>query len=240
MILLTFEETVVGFHTVTAPPVTAFLANPFSEIASRISRLDCFQISKPQKGYFTIRMGSVVEESLNINDSRYIDYATKYRTDFLDIYLCAKCHFFVNGMAGFASVPRLFHRPVAHVNFIPIQKYGPTDSNELIIPKKLWHIKDRRFITFREIFDTGIGRIVETEKYINAGIEPIENTPEEISAIVKEMEERIRGEWETTDDDDELQRRFNSLYNANRTAHEPNGRIRIGTMFLRQNIELLE
>ena len=194
-----------------------------------------------QKGYFGIRMGSVVEESLNIKDSRYIDYATKYRTDFLDIYLCAKCHFFVNGMAGLDGVPRGFRKPLVLVNYIPLIMYHGNSSVTIIIPKKLWHVKDRRFMSFRESFESGIGRILHTEQYKQAGIEPIENTPDEITAVVNEMEERLRGVRQTTDEGEELQRRFKSLFQTYKTDEQlKHSRIYIGTEFLRQNVELLE
>jgi len=194
-----------------------------------------------QKGYFTIRMGSVVEEPLKITDSRYIDYATKYRTDFLDIYLCEKCHFFVNGMAGLDGVPRvLFRKPIVQVNYIPILLYQGSSSKTIFIPKKLWHVKDRRFMTFRESFEAGIGRIFHTEQYKQAGIEPIENTPDEITAVVNEMEERLRGVWQTTDEVEELQQRFNTLFQTYKKDEELNSQMHIGAEFLRQNVELLE
>jgi len=195
-----------------------------------------------QTGYFGIRMGSLVEEPLNIKDRKYIDYATKYRTDFLDIYLCAKCHFFVNGMAGLDSVPRvLFRKPIVLVNYIPLQFYHGNSSETIVIPKKLWHVKNRRFMTFRESFKLGIGRILKTEQYKHAGIELIENTPDEITAVVNEMEERLRGVWQTTDEGEELQRRFKTLFQTYKTDEElKHSTIYIGTEFLRQNMELLE
>ena len=37
-------------------------------------------------GYYVFRMGEVVESKLKINDSKFIDYSSHYRTDFLDIF----------------------------------------------------------------------------------------------------------------------------------------------------------
>lgn len=52
-----------------------------------------------------------------------------------------------------------------------------------------------------------------------------------------EMDERLNGAWRTTDQDEELQKRFWSLF----PTSELNGVFlsRIGTEFLRQNRELL-
>lgn len=190
-----------------------------------------------KRGYFGLRMGAVVKESLNISNPKIIDYAVNYRTDFMDIYLCAKCQFFLNSGTGMESIPIIFRRPVVRVNTIPIE-YLPTWGKDLFIPKKLWLVKEHRCMTFREIFESGVGRFVFTEQYIQSYIEIIDNTPEEIKAVVIEMDERLKGTWQTTEKDEELQKRFWALFKK----CELHGVIkaRIGTDFLRQNKDLLE
>ena len=50
-----------------------------------------------QRGYFVIRMGSIVKGHLNYSDKRYIDYSNSiYQSDFLDIFLSSKCKFFIS------------------------------------------------------------------------------------------------------------------------------------------------
>ena len=58
-----------------------------------------------------------------------------------------------------------------------------------------------------------------------------------MTSLVMEMEARLKGTWQTTEDDEDLQRRFWSLFEDN----EYHGEIcsRIGAEFLRQNRELL-
>lgn len=189
--------------------------------------------------YFTIRMGAIVKEALTTSNSMIIDYATKSKTDFLDIYLCAKCRFFIGSTGGINAVPVIFRRPVAYVNFIPLGRNHLLicPSGSLVIPKKLWLREEHRFLTFREILDSGIERFKESEKYKKLGIEVIENTSEEIKALAVEMDERLNGKWQTTKEDEELQQRFWSLF-------KPSGMNqvllpRIGAEFLRQNQELL-
>ena len=192
-----------------------------------------------RRGYFAIRMGAIVKEVLNTTNPRIIDYATNSRTYFLDIYLSAKCLFFLCSTGGINAVPRIFRRPVVYVNFIPL---GPEHlltcaPGSLFIPKKLWLRDERRFLTFREILDSGAGRFLRNELYEQLGVEVMENTPEEVTALAVEMDERLKGTWQTTEEDEELQRRFWSLFKPN----ELNGVFlsRIGAEFLRQNRELL-
>jgi putative glycosyltransferase (TIGR04372 family) len=62
-----------------------------------------------------------------------------------------------------------------------------------------------------EIIESGCGRFLRTELYEQMGIKLIENTPEEIRALAIEMEERLNGTWQTTNEDEELHHRFRSF-----------------------------
>jgi putative glycosyltransferase (TIGR04372 family) len=190
------------------------------------------------RGYFAIRTGALVEESLETNAPMIIDYAANHRTDFLDIYLGAKCRFFICDTAGFWAVPAVFGRPIAWVNSIPLELVHTWNPSHITIPKKLWLVNDRRFMTFREIVDSGAGMFMVTQKYSEAGLEAVENTPEEISALAIEMDERLKGTWQATEEDEELQQRFWSILEPSVSGRVI--RSRIGAEFLRQNRDLLD
>ena len=92
-------------------------------------------------------------------------------------------------------------------------------------------------MTFREILESGAGRFLHREQYEGLGVEPVENTPEEITALAVEMDKRLNGTWQTTQEDQELQQRFWSLFNPSHLCY--GSASRIGAEFLRQNQELL-
>jgi putative glycosyltransferase (TIGR04372 family) len=191
------------------------------------------------RGYYAIRMGSTVKKSLASHNPKIIDYATNgQRTDFMDIYLGAKCHFFISCQTGIDAIPTIFRRPILYVNTAPLELALSWDKNNLIIPKMYWLDKEQRFMSFREILESGAGRFLETHQYIDMGITLIENTPEEILEVTIEMEERLKGTWVTTEEDEDLQRRFWSLY----PPSEYHGKIysRIGAAFIRKYQSLLE
>lgn len=191
-----------------------------------------------RRGYAAIRMGAVVQEPLITTNTKIIDYATKAKTDFLDIYLSAKCLFFLGCTAGIASVAKIFRRPIVLANLLPINLI-PTGSKECVfIYKKLFLRKEHRFMTFREIRKSGAGGFLRTEQYDQIGVDVVENTSDEIMAVAVEMEERLKGKWLITEDDEELQRHFRSLF----TPDELRGTdySRIGRDFLRQNKNLLK
>lgn len=191
------------------------------------------------RGYFVLRMGKVVTGQLGEIGSRIIDYANSpLKDDFLDVYLCAKCSFFVGDSSGLVGVPMIFRRPSVWFNVVPLEFIPSWGLSPLFIPKKLFSRKMERFLKFREILESDIGRFSKTDQYDREGIEVIENTSEEILSVVIEMDERLKGTWKGAPEDDELQRSFWSLFKTS----ELHGviRARIGAHFLRNNKELLE
>ena len=56
-----------------------------------------------RRGYFTIRMEHVVQKALMVDNPKIIDYATKYRTELMDLYLCSKCQCKWHVWIGFSS-----------------------------------------------------------------------------------------------------------------------------------------
>ncbi len=192
-----------------------------------------------RRGYYAIRMGSVVKEALHTSNPKIIDYATNgHRTEFMDVFLGARCRFFISNATGAEAVSVIFRRPLMRVNFVPLEYAFTWFPDHIFIPKKHWLRDERRFMTFREILESGAGRFLFREQYERAGIELIENTPEEIADVVIEMDDRLKGVWQTTEEDEEMQRRFWSLFKPS----ELHGQLvsRIGAKFLRQHDDWLE
>lgn len=193
-----------------------------------------------RRGYFAVRMGSVVEEPLPFTSEKIIDYASHGRDDFLDIYLSAKCHFFLGCTSGLYAVPMIFRRPRVMTNYIPYEYAADWGPDCLVLPKRLWLREEARTLTFREALDTGVWLFRDSAQYETFGIDLIENTSEQITAAAIEMEERLKGTWQTesTSDDEALQQQFLTLFKSvelNRSLSS-----RIGADFLRENRDLLD
>ena len=199
-----------------------------------------------RRGYAALRVGACVERPLETSNPRIIDYSTIARSDLLDVFLCASCRFFIGDASGLASVPLTFRRPVALVNYSQLAGAWTWDPSHLFIPKKLWSRAERRLLTFPEILQSGIGAFSRNELFEQAGVEFIDNTPEEITALAVEMDERLRGAWEASEEDEELQRRFWALFRHGMEQHRVEKaqhgiiRSRMGAEFLRQNRALLD
>lgn len=189
------------------------------------------------RGYYALRMGAVVKETVVSDSPRVIDYASKGRSDFMDIYLLANCRFFLCSSSGLMGVANTFRVPLAYVGEVPLE-YEPRGKRDLFIPKKLWLRNEKRFLTFREIVESGAGRFLRGDEFEALGLEVVENNKEEIIALAMEMDDRLEGKWNTTDEDADLQQRYWALFDEKTLCY--NSPSRIGAAFLRQHRNLLD
>lgn len=191
-----------------------------------------------ERGYPCLRMGVAVERPLQTQHPGIINYANISRSDFMDIYLGAHCHFYVGDTSGLAEVPKIFRRPVVWVNFFALE-YAPTwGSQDLFIPSKIRQRDEGRLLTFREILARGVGRFRHCTEFEAEGLEVVPNTAEEIHAVVQEMAARLAGTWQPASGDEDLQQRFWSLFQSS----DINGVFlcRVGAAYLREYQELLD
>lgn len=200
-----------------------------------------------ERGLFVIRMGVKVHATLNSGRPKVIDYATNgMRSDFMDIYLGAKCTFCISVGTGFDSVPLIFRKPVAYVNMVPAGYLFTFCDKFLGIFKKHFDLKSNRMLSLREIFTRNVGFCLNTSDYESNGVYLIENTPEEIRDVAIEMAERLLGDWKVQAGDDTLQERFWDIFPTNAVdayrGKPLHGEIRgrFGTAFLRSNPEWLK
>ncbi|MBF0558799.1 MAG: TIGR04372 family glycosyltransferase [Nitrospirae bacterium] len=198
------------------------------------------------RGYFVIRTGAKVNEAMKTNHPRVIDYAFNgMRSDFMDIYLGAKCEFCISTGTGWDDVPEMCRRPIVFVNYLPVG-YFLTHRKEFIYLTKHHIGKEGRELTLEEIFSRGVGFSLSTSDYESKGVQLMENTPEEIRDVVIEMVERLNGAWQPHDDDEDLQRLFWEIFPAD-AINVQNGRplhgevrARFGAAFLRNNRDWLK
>ena len=192
-----------------------------------------------RRGFAAIRMGAVVAEPLKTTNPFVIDYASRHRTEFLDIYLVAKCAFFIASNSGIADVAATFRKPQLRTNvtqfFGDVLLAGPKD---VFIPKRLWLEKESRWMTLAELAASPAWEIRRADQLEAIGVKMVENTPEEILEAAIELEERLRGVWREEPRDVELQTRFWEIL---REAGKFSGVAvsRIGAGYLRRHPELL-
>lgn len=192
-----------------------------------------------KQGFYCLRMGHMVKDPLESDDSWIIEYATHHRTPFMDIYLASTCEFYISCMTGPDIMPLIMHKPLLLVN-VPQYRSALflSNSHVLIAFKKAYCYSLGRYLSFAEMMQRGLGNIVHTQEMIDSGIFLEENTREELLAIVEEMTARCAGTWIETDEELQAQRLFKEIV----VRYSPTARIvraKISMAFLRMNPSFL-
>ena len=198
-----------------------------------------------ERGFYVIRMGSKVNKALIVDHPKVIDYAWNgMRSDFMDIYLSARCNFAISTGTGICELTRIFRRPLVYVNIVPTMGIQISRKEFFILYKKHVRIKDGKELTQIEIFESGVGDAYTSEDFESKGVKLIDNTPEEIRDVSIEMAECIKGSWKPIEIDENLQKRFRANLSKWATPKYPayygEFRAQYSTHFLRNNTWWIE
>ena len=197
-----------------------------------------------RREYYVFRMGINVLKPLKSSNPKVIDYANSdMRSDFMDIYLGAKCNFFISPGSGMDGVSVIFSRPIAYIGHLPFGNFACKDHNNkktLVLTKHHINKKNQQELTISEIFSANVAFAYTSDEYKLNDVELKENSPEEIRDLVIEMDERLSGRWKDTNEDLLLQKRFWSIFEHRikrlNLKHIKNKiKIRFGAKFLREN-----
>ena len=188
------------------------------------------------KEYKVLRMGKDLSAGVRPGDHlNVIDYANHLRSDFLDVYLMKYCKFDFVGNTGIVWLRWIWNLPNVHGDSYLIRRNQI--KNDLFILQRVLLLKEGRFATFMEMLQMDHYSVEKRMEGLGVGL--VKNTVEEIKAVCDEMNARIDGTWVTTEEDEELQRRYQELIVKYSNKPEWNGGGRIGAQFLRDNQDLL-
>lgn len=202
------------------------------------------------QGLQTVRMGRDVEEKADF--SSCIDYANQYYNELLDIILPKLSKFFVSDANGINLLAYASDIPVALKNLIPLNCDGwgsiPQSDRDLFICKKYFLKAQNRYMSIREMLELEArgkdGAYYHAEFYLENGIEVVDNTPEDIYDLVKEMNERLDGTWVETEESIRMQEQVQKLLSDDiiNTGKEYHACIhcKMSINFLKHNPFLLE
>ena len=157
----------------------------------------------------------------------------------------------VASATGAIFMAGLFGKPVIMVNTVPVS-FGMSGTlytdKDLYIPKKYYDINRDRYLTLREMLKADMQCSIYGKRYAEKGIKFIDNTPEEIAAVVQEMIRKIDGTWQDDIDDQKNHERYLEIYQEMKRESRSNPDVwtgepvpyRIATTYLRDNLYLLE
>lgn len=187
------------------------------------------------RGGWVIRMGDPTMKPLPKCD-RLIDYAhSEFKSDWMDIFLCASCKFLIGTSSGVSWIPPIFGVPCALTNWIPLG-LPPSFPKNIFIPKLYFSESEKRYLTFCEIFSSPIIYSEFRKYYDSRGLIVVDNTEEEINDVVVEMLNYRAGKINYSDEDRLLQEQFYSIA----TTYGSYIGSRIGQSFLKKYAALFK
>lgn len=189
------------------------------------------------KGGWCIRMGDASMSKLPAM-KHLIDYAhSDLKHDWMDVFLCASCRFFLGSNSGLSWVSTVFGVPSALTNLVPVSVM-PFGKMDIGIPKLHWSRDENRYLSFAEIFSSPIANYRFTGEYENAGIQVMENTEEDIRDLANEMLQLLDGTGFYTPEDESLQKRYKEFFKPGHYSHGTCARV--GRDFIRKYSYLID
>ena len=139
-----------------------------------------------KKGYYIFRIGKYSNIKLKAKGNKIIDYVnSKYRSDFMDIYLIKNCKFMISTNTGIDFVAYQFKKKIGYLNLC----FGYMNflRDNVYLPSNFIFKKKRKKLSLKEIFKLNITTNLDKNSFDEKHIKPIHNTTEEIKDFFLEM-----------------------------------------------------
>jgi putative glycosyltransferase (TIGR04372 family) len=185
-------------------------------------------------GGVVLRMGSVTNKKVNFTHENLIDYSNKYRNDFMDVYLSAKCKFVLGTTGGISDLPVIFDVPRVATNFVPFS-HVPWGKQSIYIPKKVKKKSSGEYESFAFMLKN-YDREMNGNSIQEADYEYEDNTEGEILELVVEMMQKLDGTFEVSDIECDLMEQYYDLFTEDKWSHGVKNPI--GMKFLIRNHKL--
>lgn len=192
-----------------------------------------------EAGGWCVRMGHPNAPPLDSRFSklsRTIDYTKSGQTsDVLDIFLAAKCRFFLGGSSGISLLSTIFNIPVLHANLIPFC-HPPLKTSDLLLPKLYYKKSLGRLMKFSEITSSPCAQFLYKSDFEREGIELIDNTEEDIRKAVNEMLAKLKGQSICSEVQIKLKQKFRQCFQSTNFCYGFNSEVAVSFLVKHQGL----
>ena len=136
-----------------------------------------------KNGFYVFRIGKGSDHTLKISkkDKRVIDFTNhNLRTDFLETFLINHCSFYLGTSSGPVKIARMLRKKIFAVNISPLESVFVDNWKYPVLFKKVLNLKNKRYLSIKEIVDNKIFKIFEVQKLKNNKLKFVNNTKKEI------------------------------------------------------------
>lgn len=185
-----------------------------------------------EQGGYVIRMGDSTMRRLP-ETKGIVDYAhSRYKSPFMDVYLCSQCRLFLGTSSGLFNVAYIFHRPVALTDLIPFTDMSGY-PHTYFIPRIVDSARSGRSLTFREVRDQCL--FYRAHEYEERGLVVHPNEEGDILDFTREAWAAMVEGKEALDGDPGMRDFERFLVDSGFSSNSP---ARIGRAFMRAHKEL--
>ena len=185
------------------------------------------------RGGWVIRVGEPTMKPL-VPIPQVVDYArSKFKCDWMDIFLCSQCRFYMGASGGLFATPHVFGVPILATNW-PAGLL-PFGNKNVLVPKLFRHLPTNRHVSFREFLSAPIVYNSDGVYLRQIGLEHVDNTEDELNEAAVEMLQRVEGTQVYSEVENERQRQLESFLSPDYGLL----RIRWGRDFMARHADLL-
>ena len=187
------------------------------------------------RGGWVIRLGDPMMTPLPDMPNVFNYCHSSVRSDWMDIFLLARCRFFLGTSSGPAYVPIIYQVPTVLTNWWPLAQ-RPWDDQAIFIPKLYRNVQNGSALTLSEALSEPFGycNSIDHLKQVK-GVTVQDNSADDIRDVVIEMIERLEGTVTYSAEDIRLRESAERIFEAN-GAH---GLGHLARDFLRRNQSLI-
>ena len=91
----------------------------------------------------------------------------------MDIYLGAKCFFWLTTGTGIDSLTKVFRKPVVYTNNSPMGHATTTQHNIVCIHKHHYDLKNKKMLSLNEIKEKGLSYSLSSDDFAKKGVKLI-------------------------------------------------------------------
>lgn len=141
------------------------------------------------KGINVIRVGDKSMKKLPKLDG-FLDYAhSKIKSDFMDVFLAAKCIFCIGTSSGYYHIPMFFDRPILLLNCVPLAPVLSLTDKSMFLSKKYIYTNSKKKVNLIELFTFNKMMLGDLKSLKENNITVLDNSAEDVLSATKDMME---------------------------------------------------
>jgi putative glycosyltransferase (TIGR04372 family) len=166
-----------------------------------------------RRGGWVIRMGGPDMTPLAPSPNVFDYCHSRIRSDWMDVFIAARCKFMLATSSGPAYIPPLYGVPAVLTNWWP-HGQRPWHASDIFVPKMLRRIADGSYLTLSETLGEPFAWCHSLRYLADNGVRVEDNEPQIILAAVEEMMARLDGKMGHDATSSTLRTRADQIYAA--------------------------